>query len=151
VKYSKGFITRADALARKAVHDRGWCLRCGRTNGLTAAHVERRRFMSTRWSLDAIICLCLWCHEWFDTHRDEGREWLAGQIGQDALDDIHRRSRMSATMTPEEVIDQIESVTGAVERLSGSPLPGDPASSAMGTVVRDFRATVPVATSGKGN
>jgi hypothetical protein len=76
---------------------------------LTAAHIERRRFHGTRWAPDAILCLCVPCHTWFDTERTAARLWLIEQIGEEAVDDIHRRSRISMNDDPKVIMEQIES------------------------------------------
>ena len=108
MKYSDGFIRRADAAVNRAVVERGWCLRCGTSQMLTPAHVERRRFHGTRWSLDAVICLCVVCHDWFDHERVASAKWLVDQIGQDAVDDIHRRSRESMNDDPKVIMAAIQ-------------------------------------------
>lgn len=76
---------------------------------LTAAHIERRRFHGTRWSPDAILCLCVPCHTWFDSQRTAAHEWLVDQIGQESVDDIHRRSRESMNDDPKVIMSRIES------------------------------------------
>ena len=107
MKYSGGFIRRADTAVGQVVRDRGFCLRCGTSQMLTAAHIERRRFHGTRWAPDAILCLCVPCHTWFDTERTESNVWLVDQIGQEAVDDIHQRSRMSMNDDPKVIMERI--------------------------------------------
>lgn len=109
MKYQRAFRRKADLAWRQAIRRRGFCLRCGRTTDLTAAHIERRRFYATRWDPGNGLCLCVVCHAWFDDRIEAGRAWLAEIRGQEALDDLRRRSRMTAWLTPDEVMAGIES------------------------------------------
>jgi hypothetical protein len=70
---------RLDKLCREVVmlRDQGACQWCGRTQNLQWAHINSRRFLSTRWTLANSCLLCSGCHlKWH--HRPlEAATWFA--------------------------------------------------------------------------
>ena len=66
-----------DAEFSKLIRDRdGWCLNCGRSSHLQAAHILRRSYKLTRFDEDNAVTLCLWCHHYFTHHPLEWNEWV---------------------------------------------------------------------------
>jgi len=112
-KISKVTLTRkADALARKACHARGYCEaafwakysppkttggKCGQE--LQWCHILSRRHKKIRWSPLNCLCMCADCHRYFTDHSAEfglmvealypGRIELLGQLDKDTRDIDH--------------------------------------------------------------
>lgn len=63
-------------LAEAECESIGSCERCGTTEGLTPHHIEKRRLQETVALVANLICLCLPCHRWVDTHPALADEWI---------------------------------------------------------------------------
>jgi len=91
--YPESWRRKADARFSAAINARGFCERCGSTETLTCAHLERRRYYPTRWDPAAALCLCLPCHTWLDSERTAAEEWLETTIGAEARAAIRAKAR----------------------------------------------------------
>jgi len=70
--------SRADKLWADYIKRPGKCFRCGKTEGLQAAHIIGRAQRVTRWHPHNGLCLCHDCHRKFDTYKiDRGLLVLA--------------------------------------------------------------------------
>lgn len=74
---------RCDKLWADYIKRPGKCFRCGKTEGLQAAHIIPRAHRSTRWSLSPQngICLCHSCHRMFDGYKIDRYELILSAIG----------------------------------------------------------------------
>lgn len=77
-KYRPG-VKELDALCRQVVFQRdgGKCIRCGKEQNAQWAHVDSRRYRSTRWLPDNSMVLCAGCHLWWHHRPREAVEWWA--------------------------------------------------------------------------
>lgn len=70
--------TEADGLFRLViVRETGYCERCGSKYNLTCAHNIKRRFDRVRCDTRNAFCLCFGCHDYFEAHTDEFKEWVS--------------------------------------------------------------------------
>lgn len=74
----KSVKTSCDKLVSQIIRSLGHCERCGKTDGLQAAHFITRSNHTLRWDLDNLICLCAGCHLfWAHKEIQEFVEWFA--------------------------------------------------------------------------
>ena len=88
----KTLKAKCDKLWSEIVRSRGRCERCGGTSNLQAAHIESRRFVSTRHDLDNGICLCAGCHHRAHNRPTEFTLWLVDYKGREFLEELHSRN-----------------------------------------------------------
>lgn len=77
---------RLDNLCREVImlrDDR--CQWCGKFGPLDWAHINSRRFPSTRWSLSNSLALCKGCHLRWHHRPLEGAAWFEAQFPERAL------------------------------------------------------------------
>lgn len=101
-------ITKEDRAWAVAVKERdGWrCRRCGKTyqrgdRGLQAMHIFSRRFKATRHDLMNGLAGCTGCHMWGHSHPGEFLEWVASEIGSEALAELKGRAVALRKRTPQ--------------------------------------------------
>lgn len=105
----------ADALFSWAIRRRdkrcqavGYKFRCSFT--LQAAHLIRRRYLATRWSMDNAVALCGAHHVYF-THNDiEWIDWIIERIGEDEYKGLRERAKAGFIGSPpyEEIIEELK-------------------------------------------
>ena len=61
-----GLKRKLDKLVSEITRSRGYCIKCGKSDNLQAAHIFSRNMLSVRWDLDNVLCLCAGCH--FEAH-----------------------------------------------------------------------------------
>jgi 5-methylcytosine-specific restriction endonuclease McrA len=77
---------RLDKKVSELVRARGKCERCGSRNCLQTAHIFSRRYLSVRWDLDNVLCLCASCHFWSHSNPILFTEFVRKKLGEDTYE-----------------------------------------------------------------
>lgn len=96
IKRDKGLKGKATALHSQVVRLEGSCEHCGRHGSavqLQCAHINSRRFNSTRTLLMNAFCLCASCHRFFTDHPREFSKFITGTWHQEIYDDVFQLAR----------------------------------------------------------
>ena len=76
--------------------DNHTCQRCGsylpKSKGLHNSHYFSRGRWNTRYDLENCESLCYGCHNYFDHHKQEYKEWKIKRIGKKAFYELELRS-----------------------------------------------------------
>lgn len=88
-------INKLDVIVSLFVRKRdGVCQACGRAIGkLEAAHCFGRWQKSVRYDEENICTLCFQCHQWYDHHDTEKKEFFRNRLGQERFDMLEHRMR----------------------------------------------------------
>ncbi len=83
-KFSKAIITRDKK-----------CLNCGWTSMLSCSHFFGRSNYATRFDPDNSICLCIPCHEEWESKKDGiYKDFMIAILGQDRFDRLEKKSKI---------------------------------------------------------
>jgi hypothetical protein len=68
------------------IRSRGYCERCGRSDGkLDACHIIGRQNFRLRWEPRNGMCLCFRCHGWWHDHPLESGPWITNHRTLDVV------------------------------------------------------------------
>lgn len=76
------------------------CARCSRQfpdrkgRDVHASHFYSRKFNSTRWFPDNVICLCATCHDHVGKHPDDHTDLIRGVLGETGYEWLKQRKRL---------------------------------------------------------
>ena len=93
-KKSKSFfIKKLDKIVSEIVRARGYCVKCGKQNGLQCCHIFHRRHFVIRWDLKNLLCLCSGCHI-FWAHKEpiEFGEFVQNFLGKKKYIELRQRA-----------------------------------------------------------
>lgn len=92
-------FSRAIKMRDKRCQAIGYKFKCSFT--LQAAHLIRRRYFATRWSLDNAVALCGAHHVYF-THNDiEWIDWIIERIGEAEYRELRERAKAGFIGSPD--------------------------------------------------
>lgn len=89
-------------IAKRKCRERGFCQRCGRTDGqMQAAHIIPQPFLWTLADQRNLVCMCPKCHRlgkysWHQ-HPLAGVRWLEGFLSQEQIGWLMERSETAGT------------------------------------------------------
>jgi hypothetical protein len=89
----KSLKNKCDSVWAGLVRGRGKCERCGKRDGLQAAHIVSRRYVATRHLLENGLCLCVGCHFWAHHNPTKFTWWLEEYLGKEHLGMLHEKSQ----------------------------------------------------------
>lgn len=114
----KTLIAKADALCSKYVRSRGFCERCGSSNGrMEWAHILPRHYLKVRWDPRDAWCLCSGCHRYVDGLFAAKNALMLDTIGQEVFDELWETARSTRVKVDlPAVIEQLESLTLSQEK-----------------------------------
>ena len=97
---------KLDKIVSLIVRSKGKCERCGKTEGLQAAHIFSRGNMAVRYDFKNLLCLCSGCHIFF-AHKNpiEFSEWVRGRLGEGQYQVLRRRATVIKQWTLKELQD----------------------------------------------
>lgn len=100
IKSYKGLKGKATILHSQVVRMYGACEHCGKSNGvqLQCAHINSRRYNSTRCLLINAYCLCAACHRYFTDHPREFSRFITGTWHQGMYDQVFELARSSKSL-----------------------------------------------------
>lgn len=100
LKRDKGLKREATALHSIVTRMYGACERCGKENGvqLQCAHINSRRFNSTRTLLINAYCLCAGCHRYYTDHPREFSRFITTTWHQELYDDVFSMARATTAI-----------------------------------------------------
>lgn len=102
---------KADTIFSKWIRRDGYCIRCGKTDGLQCAHIVSRRYLSTRWDADNAVSLCSGCHIYM-THRPlEWDVWVIKHMGEEAYAALKRRALKTAKPDYDAILERLKKAT----------------------------------------
>lgn len=115
-KPTKRTLTKKlDILFSKIVRSKGYCVKCGKTSNLQAAHIYSRRYRSVRWDWNNVLCLCSGCHFWSHHNPILFTEWVAEYLGEHKYIQLKLSASMLKKWSLGEMIDFYEDL----KRISG--------------------------------
>lgn len=78
----KTLKNKLDVIFSKVIRKRGFCERCGKTEGLQCSHIHSREKFSVRWDLKNAFCFCAGCHlYWWHKHPILAAEYARTRLG----------------------------------------------------------------------
>lgn len=101
VNYGKATKGKATVLHSKITRMIGQCERCGKRSHeaqMQCAHINSRRFNSTRTLLINAYCLCAGCHRYFTDHPREFSKFITETWHQDLYEDVFTLARSTAQL-----------------------------------------------------
>lgn len=101
VKRDKGLKGKATSLHSIVTRMYGACENCGKDSSncqLQCAHINSRRYNSTRALLTNAFCLCAGCHRYFTDHPREFSRFITGTWHQDMYDQVFEFARSSKSL-----------------------------------------------------
>lgn len=106
---------KADTMWAKYIRSFGRCERCGKGQGLQAAHIYSRRYMRIRHDLENGLCLCVGCHFWAHHNPVDFTDWVRGYLDDDILGRLkEKRDNLSVKPDYKAVYEELKSL---VDRL----------------------------------
>lgn len=101
VHYGKAVKGKATILHSKVTRMVGECERCGKRPHeaqMQCAHINSRRFNSTRTLLVNAYCLCAGCHRYFTDHPREFSKFITTTWHQPIYEDVFTLARATASL-----------------------------------------------------
>lgn len=105
VKTYKGKKAKADKLFSEIIRSIGYCESCGGNNWLQCAHINSRRFNSTRCDTRNAFSLCASCHRKYTDFPREFSHFITTTWAQKYYDDMYQKSRTATKVDWQERID----------------------------------------------
>jgi hypothetical protein len=92
VKAAKEACVKLHATIVKSV---GRCENCGTTQALTCAHIVKRRYDKTLTLISNAICLCIWCHSYYEEHPTAFKAYISTLFGEHYYDNLYQMATQS--------------------------------------------------------
>jgi hypothetical protein len=89
-----GLTRKLDKLVSEIVRGRGYCAWCKKTEGLECCHIFSRRYRSTRWDMDNLICLCHSHHFYSHSNPVLFAEFVRDYLGKNKYIALKQKARM---------------------------------------------------------
>lgn len=84
---------KLDIIFSQIIRSKGRCERCGKTEGLQAAHIFSRSNLAVRWDLENAFCLDSGCHVyWAHKNPIEFTEWTKVMLGEEKYQKLRRKA-----------------------------------------------------------
>ena len=106
------YRNKADKLFSQIVRSLGYCLKCGKTGRIDAAHIISRRFSNTRHDLRNGMPLCVGCHRWGHDRPTEFARFAEKVKGKKTIRELERKSRL---LTKPDYKQIAEELSGKIE------------------------------------
>lgn len=97
IKRYKGSKGKCDVLASKITRAKGYCERCGTSEGLTTSHIIGRKYSATRTLEANLQCLCFRCHRRFTDFPREFSHWITESIGSEKYEELRAKAETIGT------------------------------------------------------
>ena len=85
---------KLDKVVSQIVRTRGKCERCGVVNQLQCCHIFSRTYMSVRFFLTNLLCLCAGCHFWAHKNPILFAEFVKKYFGKYKYTQLKLKARM---------------------------------------------------------
>jgi len=99
----KTLRNKLDKVCGQVVRARGKCEKCGDNHELQWCHIFSRKYLNTRWDLEATLCLCAKHHRLFTDNPLMFTEWVREYLGEEKYDLIKEKHNQITKYTIEDL------------------------------------------------